>query len=181
MFQQHHHHLSPQQQQQQQTSSNELFNNNQSMFRWNNQRECLIVARNPFFNSNDTQNMILNRQSSSQCFTPIATSVQPINNNNNINCQFIDNSEFNLIQRVPSIKVMPPSSKQFVTFQQQHNSSSQQFDLQAYLQLSLNDHHHQQQQRTNFRPSSSRLHPNYHRLWLEQQDHQEQYRSNLLV
>ena len=84
--------------------------------------------------------------------------------------------------------VMPPSPTQFATLQQQqqqqHNSSSQQFDLQAYLQPSLNDHHHQQQQqqqRTNFRPSSSRLHPNYHRLWLEQQDHQEQYRRHLLV
>ena len=79
---------------------------------------------------------------------------------------------------------MPPSPTQFATLQQQHNSSCQQFDLQAYLQPSLNDHHHhqqQQQQRTNFRPSSSRLHPNYHRLWLVQQDHQEQYRRHLLV
>ena len=97
------------------------------------------------------------------------------------------------LQRGSSIVVMQPSTP-FTNLQHQH-SPSQRHEFCTILENTANHsqqqqnhhhHHHPQQQQqpytqSHHRPSSSRLHPQFHRLWLEQQDRQEQHRRQFLV
>ena len=105
-------------------------------------------------------------------------------------------TDSNLIHRVPSIIIVPSSPQPFSTvLQPQQQPPLFDLQVQAYIAATneqqqqqqhhqLQQQHHQQIHTSNvygYRPSSSRLHPQYHRLWIEQQDRQEQHRRSLLL
>jgi hypothetical protein len=188
--QQQQHHQQQQQQQQHQCSNNR----NNTFFRTSTSttRPPSILPHSIPYNLRFTRN--------SSCIPTTATTTTTTSVSSNQQQQNVPNvcligstdppNSINLIQRGQPFVIMQPanpfSNIQPPQQQPQDIQLSQDFAYEAIQNIHtiLSGHNNQQQQthvHQHHRPTSTLLHPHYHRLWLEQQDRHEQNRRHLLV